>query len=108
MGRGGPQAAPETGFRQIFDGRSLNGWRGEDAFWRVEDGVIVGQSSEEHPIVHNNFLIWQGGEPGDFELKLEFRFVGEAGNSGIQYRSAVRTDYEDGYQWGLQCYQADI
>lgn len=108
MGRGAPAAAPETGFRQIFDGRSLNGWRGDESFWSVENGVIVGESTEENPVVHNGFLIWEGGEPADFEMKLEFRFTGEWGNSGLQYRSAARTDYDDGFEYGLQGYQADM
>src|SRR6185437_7402637 len=33
-----------TGFKQIFDGKTLTGWDGDPAIWRVEDGAIVGES----------------------------------------------------------------
>ena len=42
----------------------------------------------------NTFLIWRGGAPGDFELKVEYR-VSDRGNSGINYRSIELTDAKD-------------
>jgi hypothetical protein len=92
QGRGGPgrgttplDFADHTGFVSIFDGKTLNGWDGAAEIWRVEDGAIVAQSTPEKP-AGTTFLIWRGGEPGDFELKLEIKLEG-MGNSGIQYRS---------------------
>ncbi|WP_207891700.1 family 16 glycoside hydrolase [Maribacter algicola] len=32
------------------------------------------------------FIIWQGGKPSNFELKLDYR-ISEDSNSGINYRS---------------------
>src|SRR5207249_3667999 len=87
-GRGGPQALPfdqHPGFVSIFDGSTLKGWDGDSKFWRVEGGAIVGQTTAENPLKENSFLIWRGGEPGDFELKVEYRI--NATNSGIQIRS---------------------
>jgi hypothetical protein len=75
----------EHGFLPIFDGKTLDGWDGAPGFWKVEDGMIVGRSTKAHPS-GVNFLIWRGGTPGDFELKLDIRFEGQ-GNSGIQYHS---------------------
>ena len=75
----------EHGFLPIFDGKTLDGWDGAPGFWKVEDGMIVGRSTKAHPS-GVNFLIWRGGTPGDFELKLDIRFEGE-GNSGVQYHS---------------------
>jgi len=74
-----------TGFVQIFDGATLTNWDGAKDVWRVEDGAIVAESRPEKP-VGTTFLIWLGGEPSDFELKLEIKLEGN-GNSGIQYRS---------------------
>ena len=32
----------QKGFVSIFDGKTLNGWEGDSAYWRVENGSIVG------------------------------------------------------------------
>ncbi|MCA9150980.1 MAG: DUF1080 domain-containing protein, partial [Planctomycetales bacterium] len=87
-----------------FNGSTLENWEGEPGFWRVEDGAIVGETSAEHKLSTNTFLVWRGGEPADFELKLEFK-LGETGNSGVQYRSSQVPDVSP---WALRGYQADI
>ena len=92
-GRGGsPPPMPEPlamadhiGFESIFDGSSMKGWDGDPAFWRAADGALTGRSSIENPVKQNTFLIWRGGTPKDFELKLEYRL--SATNSGVQIRS---------------------
>ena len=83
----------------LFDGRSLQGWRGDKSVWSVQDGAITGLNTAEKPIPDNTFLIWEG-ELGDFELRLKFRI--EGGNSGIQFRSQDLGDFHVGG------YQADI
>ncbi|HRX53441.1 MAG: DUF1080 domain-containing protein [Verrucomicrobiales bacterium] len=72
--------------KSLFDGSSLTGWAGLD-FWTVQDGCITGQTTKEKPTKGNTFLIWKGGEVGDFELTLQYKM--EGGNSGIQYRSKI-------------------
>ena len=74
------------GWTQIFDGKTLNGWDGPSDVWHVEDGAIVGVSSTEHPSGTTN-IIWRGGEPANFELKVEMKLEGAGANGGIQYRS---------------------
>jgi hypothetical protein len=74
------------GWTQIFDGKSLNGWDGPSDVWHVEDGAIVGVSSPANPSGTTN-IIWQGGEPANFELKLEMKLDGTGANGGVQYRS---------------------
>jgi hypothetical protein len=74
------------GWVQIFDGKTLNGWDGRSDIWHVEDGAIVGESSPEHPSGTTN-IIWGGGEPANFELKLEMKLEGSGANGGVQYRS---------------------
>jgi hypothetical protein len=74
------------GWTQIFDGKTLNHWDGPSDVWHVEDGAIVGVSSPENPSGTTN-IIWQGGQPANFELKLEMKLEGEGANGGVQYRS---------------------
>ena len=117
-GAGGPRGAEPlvmddaTGFQPIFDGKTLKGWDGDPAFWKVADGAIVGQSTPENAVKENTFLIWRGGEPADFELKLQFRL--SATNSGIQIRSVqIPQGTQIGNQtvqgkWVMKGYQADI
>ena len=98
-----PISNDPTGFEKIFDGSTLEGWDGDPSLWRVENGVIVGETKADKPLERNTFLIWRGGMPGDFELKLEYRINNT--NSGIQFRS---TELPDQGRWVLKGYQADI
>ncbi len=77
-----------VGWTQIFDGKTLTNWDGPSDVWHVEDGSIVGESSPEHPSGTTN-IIWRGGEPANFELRLEMKLEGEGANGGIQYRSST-------------------
>ena len=80
----------------LFDGSTLNGWSGDETFWSVADGAIVGQTTAEHPTEKNTFLIFKD-EVSNFELELEFRLTG--GNSGLQFRSSDKGDHRvTGYQ----------
>lgn len=98
-----PIAENEKGFTAIFNGVSLEGWEGDPTYWRVEEGQIIGEVTPETILKRNSFLIWRGGAPGDFELKLEYK-VSESGNSGINYRSEVVEDTP----FALKGYQCDI
>ncbi len=90
-------------FVKIFDGKSFKGWEADTAFWKIDDGVAVGQVLPGQTIKTNTFLIWKGGEPADFEFKAQYRISPE-GNSGVQYRSEAVKDVP----YGLKGYQADI
>jgi hypothetical protein len=92
-----------AGFESIFDGMTLKGWDGDPQFWRVDEGTIIGESTAEKPVKINTFLIWRGGQPKDFELKLEYRM--NSTNSGVQYRSVELPDVG---KWVMKGYQADI
>ena len=87
--------------KNLFNGKDLTGWKGLD-FWSVEDGYITGRTTKEKPTKGNTFLVWQGGEVGDFEFTFKYKIVG--GNSGVQYRSKVVD--EKGYV--VAGYQADF
>ena len=81
--------ANNTGWTSMFDGSTLKGWDGNMALWHVENGAITVESTCEKP-TGTVYLIWQGGQPGDFELKAELRGEGAGVNSGIQYRSFIQ------------------
>ena len=90
-------------FKSLFDGKTLSGWRAKEmSYWSVQDGAITAESTPEHPCKSNQFLVWQGGDVADFELKLKFRVTGNGCNSGVQFRSKMKPN-------GLAVgYQADI
>ena len=101
-------AGDEPGFQRIFDGKTLDGWEGNPAYWRVENGSIVGEITPATVIKSNTFVIWRGGRPKDFELKLEYRITPE-GNSGVNYRSAVVPDpVTAGNKFAMRGYQCDL
>lgn len=97
-------SADEPGIVRLDNGRDLTGWDGDPQFWSVQNGVITGRSTAERPARANTFLILQGREPANFELRAEFRLSGERANSGIQYRSRVL----DAAAWSVGGYQADM
>lgn len=97
-------SAAEKGFKSLFNGRDLSGWKGNPDLWSVENGAITGKTQADPKLTHNTFLVWQDGEVSDFELRLSYRI--EKGNSGIQYRSKVLDQGDFGPIVGG--YQADF
>lgn len=91
---------PAISDKALFYGKSLDGWDGDPRFWRVENGELIGETTESNKAEKNTFLIWRGGELSDFDLRIKYRVTG--GNSGVQYRSR-----EVG-QWSVSGYQADF
>ena len=95
------KAVTNDEFVSLFDGETLKGWEGDPKLWRVEDGAITGETTDEDPIPYNSFLTWANGEVDDFELRLEYRI--HSGNSGIQVRS-----FKADQPHAIGGYQADI
>jgi CubicO group peptidase (beta-lactamase class C family) len=92
-------AAPEPGFKSLFDGKTLAKWEGDPKFWRVDEGAIIGETTTDRQPTDNKntFLIYRGGEFTDFELR--FRYKVQGFNSGMQYRSVDRGQFHvDGLQ----------
>lgn len=81
--------ADHAGWTSLFDGATLKGWDGDTSYWHVENGAIVAESTCEKP-TGTIYLVWQGGEAADFELKLEMRGEGAGINSGVQYRGSIQ------------------
>ena len=89
--------------KNLFNGKDLTGWTGNPDFWKVENGIIVGETTNQNKTSANTFLIWEGGNLGDFELTLKARVKGN-NNSGIQYRSKVL----NAKTWSVGGYQMDM
>ncbi|HEV3141031.1 MAG TPA: DUF1080 domain-containing protein [Vicinamibacterales bacterium] len=86
------------GWRVLFDGTSLDAWRGYKTAkipdgWHIADGTLA----KEAPIAD----IVSKDEFGDFELEMDWK-IGEAGNSGIFYRG---TEEYDHIYWSAPEYQ---
>ena len=74
----------------LFDGNTLKGWnvrKGEEQWWSVRDGMIVGGSMKKK-VPHNTFVATDKSYE-NFELEFDIRLVKGSGfmNSGIQVRS---------------------
>ncbi|MBL7188924.1 MAG: DUF1080 domain-containing protein [Phycisphaerae bacterium] len=96
----------ERGFKTIFNGKDLSSWDGDERLWSVKDGVIRGETSADVKANGNTFLVWEGGETKDFELRLSFR-CNATNNSGIQYRSKRITENVRN-KWVVRGYQHEI
>src|SRR5499433_1641141 len=93
-----PAAQGGKGWRVLFDGKSLDAWRGykEEAVpagWKIANGELVKDAPVADLMTKDQF--------GDFELGLEWK-IGEAGNSGIFYRG---TEEYDHIYWSAPEYQ---
>lgn len=97
-----PAKGKEAGFVPMFNGKDLTGWEGFMEWWSVRDGAIVGESTPEKPSKRTHYLYWKGGEPADYEMRCSYRLTGKGGNSGVQFRSEKRPNWDT---WG---YQADM
>lgn len=78
-------AQKNSGWINLFDGRTLSGWKalGGKATYDVVNGEIVGSAVLN---TGNTFLVTER-EYGDFILELEVKIEDTANNSGIQTRS---------------------
>jgi hypothetical protein len=90
------EAKTEPGFKSIFNGKTLEDWEGNAKAWTVKDGAIQSTGGK----TKRNWLMWRGGEPGDFELRLSFKYT--AGNSGVQVRS------KEIDKWQVRGYQVEV
>jgi hypothetical protein len=106
--RPAPIEGDEPGFQSIFDGKTLDGWEGDPKYWRAADGLMTGEITPETIIKSNTFIIWRGGAPEDFELKVDYRIT-SGGNSGVNYRSVVVPDkVTPANRFAMRGYQCDI
>ncbi len=58
-----------TGYTQIFDGNDFNNWDADPGIWRVEDGLMIGETLADKP-KGNNYVVYRGATARNFDLKL--------------------------------------
>ncbi|MDX1928074.1 MAG: family 16 glycoside hydrolase [Pirellulaceae bacterium] len=93
-----PNIAGE-GWTALFNGKDLSGWAQKNgtAKYTVEDGTVVGRTSEGSP---NSFMCTEK-DYADFELTFEVK-VDNALNSGVQIRSRSIPEKDNGRVHGPQ------
>lgn len=84
----------------LFNGKDLNGWKqlNGQAKYEVKNGEIVGTTVLNTP---NSFLCTEKTYT-DFVFEVEL-LVEKDMNSGIQFRSESKPDYQNGRVHGYQC-----
>lgn len=87
-------AQSTDGWTDLFDGKTLNGWKklSGNAEYKVEDGMISGTTLPNSP---NTFLVTEK-DYGDFILELEVMMEDTTSNSGIQFRSHLNPQGNEG------------
>ncbi|MGN6163586.1 MAG: 3-keto-disaccharide hydrolase [Flavisolibacter sp.] len=95
--------AQKGGWKNLFNGKDLSGWKqlNGKAKYTVQNGEIVGTTVINEP---NSFLVTEK-DYGDFILEFEFK-VDSTMNSGVQFRSESKSDYQNGRVHGYQ-YEID-
>ncbi|MDH4459783.1 MAG: DUF1080 domain-containing protein [Flectobacillus sp.] len=91
--------AQKEKWTSLFDGKTLKGWKqlNGKAKYTVENGEIVGSTVANTP---NSFLCTEQ-DYSDFIFELDLK-VDDAMNSGVQFRSLSKPDYQDGRVHGYQ------
>jgi len=91
---------PKDGWEPLFNGKDFSGFTqlNGKAPYRVEDGMLIGKSVMNQP---NSFM----ATDMDYEdFILEFDVLCDASlNSGVQFRSESKPDFQNGRVHGYQC-----
>ncbi|MEQ1829585.1 MAG: family 16 glycoside hydrolase, partial [Pirellula sp.] len=92
-----PISAAKENEKELFNGKDLAMWQGDEKLWAVVEGEIVGKTTglKKNEFLKSDFVV------EDFELQMEIKLLNDKGNSGIQFRSEVTSD-------GMKGYQADV
>lgn len=93
---------PKAAWVNLFNGKDLKGWKqlNGKANYEVKNGEIIGTTVANTP---NSFLVTEK-EYGDFIFEVEL-LADNSMNSGLQFRSLSKPDYQNGRVHG---YQAEV
>ncbi|MCC6395512.1 MAG: DUF1080 domain-containing protein [Bacteroidetes bacterium] len=99
-------AEQAQGWKLLFDGKTLAGWRGAylDSLpakgWSVREGMLMVQASGGGEAAFGGDIVTLD-EYGNFDLRLEFKLT-EGANSGIKYFVTERQPRTPGSAKGLE------
>lgn len=89
------EAERAEGFVPLFNGKNLDGWRYAPKLWKVQDGIIIGDTRPDG--LKTNSCAISELAYDDFILRYSVKLVD--GNSGVQFRSIEWPDFQvAGYQ----------
>jgi len=91
----------EAGFVKLFDGQASDDWEGDMSVFRIQEQSLVGGQMKAK--IPHNFFLAHKQEFSDFDLRLQFKVIGENTNAGIQIRSQRIPDHHE-----MIGYQADL
>ncbi len=96
----------KEGWKLLFDGKTMNGWRGAymDSLptkgWRVRDGMLIVESSGGRETAFGGDIVTID-EYSNFELKADFQLT-KGANSGIKYFVTEQQPRTPGSAKGLE------
>jgi hypothetical protein len=84
--------AADNGWISMFDGKTLEGWKANDApeSWTIKNGAIVGDGEKSH-------LFYMKQQCENCEFKAQVR-LNHGGNSGMYFRTAWGPGFPKGYE----------
>jgi hypothetical protein len=94
------QNKPEKGFKSLFDGKTLNGWKianENQQSWSVQDGAIVAHGERSHL-----YYVGDGKPFVNFELKIDV-MTEQGSNGGIYFH----TQYQE-TNWPKYGYEVQV
>ncbi len=87
----------EPALTPIFDGKTLDGWEGNDKLWSVVDGAIVGHNTAEVPV--STYLVTKK-KYGDFRLTAKVKLAeGSEMHSGIAFWGRLAPEKGDPFTY---------
>ena len=94
-----PPTPPRAGHsvrKSIFDGKTLNGWRGNPEWWSVAGGALRGKFHDKVP---TSFL-FTAESYSDFRLTLSSKMVESDNHAGVAFWGGIATKGEN--KWYTQ------
>jgi hypothetical protein len=88
--------APTSETLTLFNGKDLSGWEGQERYWSVVDGTIVGKNTE--PVAVSTYLFTKR-RFSDFRLTAKVKLVTSKMHSGIALWGRAAPEKGDPYTY---------
>jgi uncharacterized protein (DUF427 family) len=81
---------------ELFDGKTLDGWEGNEKYWSVKDGIIVGKNTEPVPV--STYLVTKK-KYSDFRLTATVKLAKSEMHSGIAMWGRLAPEQKDPFTY---------